>query len=198
VASLLLAKLSLTKQLSQQVGRPFFARCEKCGLIPSWAKDAKIASSTINARGDTVADKPAFRSAFKKRRCLVLADGYYEWLRTGKVKQPYFYEVDGGKPFALAGLWESWRCPEGSDDPPLESCSLITCDANALQAQIHDRMPVILDAADYDTWLGPEVQDRETLERLLVPFDSERMTTRPVSTFVNDARHEGPKCVVQA
>ena len=164
------------------------------GLIPPWDKDTKLAYSTINARADTVATKPAFRSAFKKRRCLVIADGYYEWLREGKAKLPYYYEVDGGKPFALAGLWESWR-PPGSDGDGLESCSLITTEANELQSQIHDRMPVILDEADYDTWLDPTVDDREMLERLLVPFPADRMTARPVSQYVNNARHEGPECI---
>jgi len=126
------------------------------GLIPSWAKDTKIACSTINARADTVATKPAFRAAYKRRRCLVLADGYYEWLRVGKTKQPYLYEVDGGKPFALAGLWEQWWGSGDKDGPPLETCSLITTDANKLIQEIHDRMPVILDPVDYDAWLNPE------------------------------------------
>ena len=117
----------------------------KWGLIPVWAKDAKIAYSTINARGDTVATKPAFRAAYKKRRCLIVADGYYEWLREGKDKQPFVYEVDGGEPFAMAGLWEWWGGPEG-ENKPVESCTIITTDANKLASEIHDRMPVILDA----------------------------------------------------
>jgi putative SOS response-associated peptidase YedK len=155
------------------------------GLIPSWAKDRKIAYSTINARGDTVATKPAFRSAYKKRRCLILADGYYEWQKEGKAKLPWLYEVDGGKPFAFAGLWESWQ-PPGSD--ALESCTIITTDANELASQVHNRMPVILDAEDYDAWLvGEQIP--------LVPFPPERMSATPVSTFVNNARNEGPECV---
>ena len=168
------------------------------GLVPSWAKDAKLAYSTINARADTVATKPAFRAAFKKRRCLVLADGFYEWLRQGKTKLPYLYEVDGGQPFALAGLWESWRGPDGGTGPPLESCSLITTEANELCGEIHDRMPVILDSADYDRWLDPQVQDSVELAALLTPFPSERMTARPVSTFVNNVRNQGPQCVETA
>jgi putative SOS response-associated peptidase YedK len=124
----------------------------------------------------------------------LLADGCCEWLREGKLKQPFFYEVDGGKPFALAGVWEWWR-PPASVGPGIESCSLITTDANELQAEIHDRMPVILDEADYDAWLDPSQQDRETLERLLVPFPAERMTARPVSQFVNNSRHEGSECI---
>lgn len=156
------------------------------GLIPAWAKDKKIAYSTINARGDTVATKPAFRSAYKKRRCLVLADGYYEWEKTGKAKLPWLYEVDGGQPFAFAGLWEAWH-PKDADNE-LESCTIITTDANELTSQVHVRMPVILDAADYDAWLTEE-------EVPLIPFPADRMTARTVSTFVNNARHEGLQCI---
>jgi putative SOS response-associated peptidase YedK len=156
------------------------------GLIPSWAKDAKLAQ--INARGDTVATKPMFRTAYKKRRCLVLADGYYEWERSGKTKLPWLYEVDGGKPFAFAGLWESWRNPAQEDAELLESCTILTTDANELAAQVHDRMPVILDEEDYADWLAGE-------QIPLVPFATDRMTARPVSTFVNNARNQGPACV---
>jgi len=156
------------------------------GLIPSWAKDKKIAYSTINARSDTVATKPAFRSAFKRRRCLVLADGYYEWEKSGKSKLPWLYEVDGGKPFAFAGLWESWK-PAGADES-LESCTIITTDANELASQVHVRMPVILDSADHDAWLAGE-------QIPLIPFPPERMSTRPISTLVNNARNEGPECI---
>ena len=161
------------------------------GLIPSWAKDKKIAYSTINARADTVATKPAFRSAFKKRRCLVLADGYYEWKKEGKAKLPYLYEIDGGKPFALAGLWEWWREP-GTEGPGLESCSLITTEANTLASENHDRMPVILNETDYSRWLDPGVENPVDLLR---PLPSDRMSVRPVSTFVNNARNPGPECL---
>jgi len=165
------------------------------GLIPSWAKDTKIAAGTINARADTIATKPAFRTAYKRRRCLVLADGYYEWLRVGKSKQPYLYEVDGGKPFALAGLWEQWWGTGDKEAPPLETCSLITTDANKLAQEVHDRMPVIVDPVDYDAWLNPESGD---VAYLLAPFEADRMTTRPVSTYVNNARNQGPECVADA
>jgi putative SOS response-associated peptidase YedK len=158
----------------------------KWGLIPSWAKDAKIAYSTINARSDTVATKPAFRSAFKKRRCLVLADGYVEWQKDGKAKLPWLYEVDGGKPFAFAGLLEWWGGPDGKQ--PIESCTILTTDANELASEVHNRMPVILDADDYDAWLAGE-------EIPLVPFDSERMSARPISTTINNVRNQGPQCV---
>ena len=158
----------------------------KWGLIPSWAKDAKIAASLINARADTAAVKPAFRSAFRKRRCLVLADGYYEWLTEGKEKQPFLFEIDGGQPFAFAGLWEIWR--QTPDSPAVETCTILTTEANALAGQIHDRMPVVLEAADYDAWLhGREV--------LLAGLPEARMTMRPVSRFVNNSRHEGRECL---
>ena len=162
------------------------------GLIPSWAKDPKIGASTINARADTVATKPAFRAAYKRRRCLVLADGYYEWLRVGKTKQPYLYEVEGSQPFALAGLWESWRGAAGPDSPPLESCTILTTEASELASQVHDRMPVILEPGDYDSWLNPDSGD---VAYLLAPFDAAKMTARPVSTYVNNARNEGPECI---
>jgi putative SOS response-associated peptidase YedK len=143
------------------------------GLRPAWAKDMKLAP--INARADTVASKPMFRSAYKSRRCLILADGYYEWEREGKTKLPYLYEVDGG-PFAFAGLWEG------------ETCTLLTTEANELAAQVHDRMPVILDPADYRHWLtGKQIQ--------LAPFPAERMSARPVSTAVNNVANWGPKYI---
>src|SRR6187399_1605188 len=129
------------------------------GLIPSWAKDVKIGASGINARADTVATKPMFRAAYKRRRCLVLADGYYEWLRVGKAKQPHLYEIDGGKPFAFAALWEQWWGTGDKEAPPLESCTVLTTEANELAAKVHDRMPVILDPVDYEAWLNPETKD---------------------------------------
>lgn len=163
------------------------------GLIPSWSKEPKMGYGTINARADTLATKPAFRSAYKSRRCLVIADGYYEWKAEGKKKQPYLYEIDGGKPFAFAGIWEQWW-GEGKDAPPLESCTIITTDANALASQIHNRMPVILSPNDYDLWLDPRVKDTSEVVPLLDQFPDERMSVRPVSTYVNNARNEGPDC----
>lgn len=164
------------------------------GLIPSWAKDAKIGASTINARADTVATKPAFRAPYKRRRCLVLATGYYEWLRVGKAKQPYLYEVEDGQPFAMAGLWEQWWGTGDKESPPLETCTVITTDANELAAQVHHRMPVILEPVDYDAWLHPESGDAAYM---LAPFPADRMTARAVSTTVNNARNEGPECVAE-
>lgn len=165
------------------------------GLIPSWAKDTKIACNTLNARSETAAEKPAFRTAFRKRRCLVVADGYYEWLRVGKSKQPYLYEVGGGQPFAFAGLWESWWGPDGAAAAPLETCTILTTSANRLASQVHDRMPVIIEPGDYAAWLDPANQDPASLRYLLAPYPDEAMSARPVSTFVNNARNEGPQCI---
>ena len=165
------------------------------GLIPVWAKDAKIGYSTINARGDTVAEKPAFRSAFKKRRCLILADGYYEWLKDSKDKQPFLYEIDGGEPFAFAGLWEWWPGSKGEKQEPIESCTIITTDANKLCSKIHDRMPVILNPDDYDCWLDPACDDRGRLEKLIKPFPVKSMTARPVNTYVNNVKNQGEQCI---
>lgn len=165
------------------------------GLIPSWAKDKKIAYSTINARADSVADKPAFRSAFKCRRCLVLADGYYEWIAEGKKKLPLHYHLASGQPFAFAGLWETWHGPPPHDGPPLQSCTIITTSANDLAAKVHDRMPVILHEQDYDLWLDPAVNDKERLKSLLVPYPAEEMAAEHVSTRVNSVKNEGPECL---
>ena len=159
----------------------------KWGLVPSWAKDTKIAYSTINARADTVATKPAFRTAYKKRRCLVPATGYYEWETVGKSKLPWLYEIDGGEPFAFAGLWEQWF-GHGDGQPPLETCTILTTEPNELASRFHDRMPVILHPDDYDAWLEGE-------QIPLVSFEAERMTAKPLSTFVNNVKNQGPECI---
>lgn len=161
------------------------------GLIPSWADDAKIGNRLINARADTVASKPAFRSAFKQRRCLVVADGFYEWHACDGKKQPYLIHRQDNRPFAFAGLWEHWRNPEGKE---IESCTLITTDANDLMRPIHDRMPVILREEDYDLWLDPTVKDGEQLQSLLHPYLAVDLTATPVSTRVNNPRNDTPDC----
>jgi putative SOS response-associated peptidase YedK len=162
------------------------------GLIPHWAKDAKIGNSLINARADTVAEKPAFRSAFKRRRCLIPADGFYEWKATGtKIKQPYFISLKDKEPFGFAGLWEQWDKSE--DGKTVESFSIITTEPNELMAPIHNRMPVILGNQDYSTWLDPE-EVPDTLKGLLRPFDAQLMDAYPVSTFVNSPRNQGEQC----
>ena len=162
------------------------------GLIPSWADDPSIGNRMINARAESVGDKPSFRSAFKKRRCLVLADGYYEWQKQRTKKQPFYIHRRDDGPFAFAGLWEHWKRP-GSE--PVESCTIITTDANELTRAIHDRMPVILHPKDYAVWLDPDIQDRSRLEPLLVPCTSQDLVTRPVSTHVNNPRNEDAHCV---
>jgi len=161
------------------------------GLIPSWAKDAKIGNQCINAKGETVAEKPAFRSAFKKRRCLVIADGFYEWQRLGERKQPMWIGRTDKRPFALAGLWEHWQPADGE---PLETCTIITTEPNDLMAPIHNRMPVILVPASYDQWLDLNAQ-AEPLKTLLRPYPSEELRAYPVSTLVNNPRHNVPQCL---
>ena len=146
----------------------------------------------INARAETVAEKPAYRAAFRRRRCLVPADGFYEWQRTGKRKQPYFIRMRDDRPFALAGLWEAW---EGPDHSSVESCTLLTTEPNELLRPIHNRMPVILPADDYGPWLDREVQGPEQIAPLLRPYPSEQMTADPVSIFVNSPANDGPKCI---
>jgi putative SOS response-associated peptidase YedK len=148
------------------------------GLIPSWAKDAKIASSLINARSETAAEKPAFRSAFKSRRCLVLVDGYYEWITEGKKKIPIYYRRRDEQPFAFAGLWETWRGPDGNFPLPWQTGTILTTSANELAASVHDRMPVILNPADHDRWLDPATQ-QEALLSLLRPFPSDELQASP-------------------
>lgn len=163
------------------------------GLIPAWAKEPSIGARLINARAETVGEKPAFRSAFKSRRCLIPADGYYEWKKIGGRKQPYHIRLEDERPFALAGLWERWE--GGESGTPLETCTIITTAANAATAPIHDRMPAILPEEEYSLWLDPGVQDRQMLARLLRPFDSQPMGSVPVSTHVNNARNDDPRCV---
>ena len=162
------------------------------GLIPSWAKDAKMGAKLINARAETVAEKPAFRAAFKKRRCLILADGFYEWHTQNGEKQPFYFRLENGEPFAFAGLWEHWEKGEGE---PIESCTILTTEANELMRPIHERMPVILDSKNYEQWLDPETKKIELLQSFLQPYPSEEMTAYPVSTKVNSAKNDRPECI---
>jgi putative SOS response-associated peptidase YedK len=161
------------------------------GLIPSWAKDKEIGSRLINARSETLSEKPSFRNAFARRRCLILADGFFEWRRFADKKipsQPYFFHLQDAKPFAFAGLWETWRSPEGE---MIRSCTIITTQANELVAPIHDRMPVILSGEALWTWLQPP--DLETGRALLRPFPSERMQAIPIQRLVNDPGLDSPE-----
>jgi putative SOS response-associated peptidase YedK len=162
------------------------------GLIPSWAKDPSLGDRMINARAETAAGKPAFRSAIRRRRCLVPASGFYEWKRTNGRKQPYYIRRPDGKPFAFAGLWESW---EGPGQAAVESCTILTTSANELLLPIHDRMPVIVSPADYDLWLSPDVRDPGELSRLFRPTPPEGMTVFPVGTAVNNPKTDSPELI---
>jgi putative SOS response-associated peptidase YedK len=161
------------------------------GLIPSWVKDPSIGNRLINARGDTVADKPAFRTAFQQRRCLVPADGFYEWQARPDGKQPYRIGLADDGLFAFAGLWEWWKSPEGES---LETYTIITTDANDLLRPIHGRMPVIIDEGDHARWLDPKTAPADA-KALLKPFPSERMRAVPVSRRVNNVRNDDPDCI---
>jgi putative SOS response-associated peptidase YedK len=166
------------------------------GLIPFWARDAAIGNRMINARAETVANKPAFREPFERRRCLVPSDGFYEWQRvSARHKQPWFLHLADERPFAFAGLWDRWR-PNPAEERTL-SFTIVTTAPNATVAPIHDRMPVILEEPDFDAWLSPETDPRE-LERLMAPIDASRIVTRPVSTLVNRPANDDPRCVEAA
>lgn len=162
------------------------------GLIPAWAKDASIGSKLINARAETVAEKPSFRSAFRHRRCLVVADGFYEWRRQDGKKQPFYFRMHKEQPFAFAGLWEHWQNPDGE---AIASCTIITTEANELLQPIHDRMPVILNPKDYDLWLDPAVQKSDHLQQLLQPYSAAAMISYPVSTKVNKPTNDTPELI---
>ncbi len=166
------------------------------GLIPSWAKDPKIGHRMINARSETLAEKPSFKTAYKRRRCLVLADGFYEWRRNpDKSKTPMYIQLESRQPFAFAGLWESWRSPE---DETILSCTIITTQPNEFMANIHNRMPVILPRQAYAQWLDPTEQNPQQLNGLLIPYPAEEMTAYPVSTVVNNPRNDVSGCIEPA
>jgi len=165
------------------------------GLVPYWAKNLSIGQKLINARAETLAEKPAFRSAAQRRRCLIPADGFYEWRSEGKLKMPVYVQLTGGDPFCFAGLYERWKSPEGNW---IESCALVTTEPNELVAELHDRMPVILTPEQYDLWLDRSIDSLDPLRGLLVPYPAEEMRTIPVSRYVNDPNHEGPECVEPA
>lgn len=161
------------------------------GLLPGWVEDPKDWPTLINARAETLDRKPAFEDAFRFRRCLVPADGFFEWRREGSGKQPYFVRTAEEGPMAFAGLWERWT---GADEP-VESCAIVTTDANEMLARIHERMPVILDEKARERWMDPRLKTREALTELLRPFPSERLVAYPVSRAVNRTDAEGPECI---
>jgi putative SOS response-associated peptidase YedK len=169
------------------------------GLVPHWAKDPKVGSRMINARSETLATKNAYKPSFKRRRCLIPADGFYEWKKVpgSKRKQPYFINRADGEPLAFAGLWSVWRGPadQADQDQGLRSCTILTTEANETMAPLHDRMPVILPASAWDQWLDPANDDLDTLGKLLVPAPPDLITARPVSTQVNSVRNKGAELV---
>jgi putative SOS response-associated peptidase YedK len=164
------------------------------GLIPPWADDPQIGSRMINARSETAPEKPSFRRAFRERRCLIPADGFYEWQRTNGAKQPFYIHMEDGRPFAFAGLWESWgRGGEGE----IRTCTILTTEANAVVGEIHERMPVIVAPDAYDVWLDPSSK-RDELTGLLAPYPEDEMEAYPVSRFVNSPSNNDPRCVEPA
>lgn len=161
------------------------------GLIPGWAKDASIGNRLINARGESIAEKPSFSASFKRRRCLIPASGFYEWAQEGKVKQPYYISLKSGEVMALAGLWETWRTPDGSS---LQSACIVTTGANELMRPIHDRMPVIVEPGNWQDWLTA-VQD--DADKLIRPYESDDLLFWAVSRKVNKPSEEGPSLIGQ-
>lgn len=156
------------------------------GLVPHWAKEAKIGYKMINARAEGIEKKPSFREPFRKKRCLIIADGFYEWKKVDDRKQPYRFIMKDGKPFAFAGLWETWK----KGDAPLHTCTIITTTPNAVTEDVHDRMPVILKRTDYARWLDPSNQAVDELKSLLVPYPAEEMELYAVSELVNSPKND--------
>ncbi|MGF9891617.1 SOS response-associated peptidase [Priestia megaterium] len=163
----------------------------KWGLVPYWADDIKIGYKMINARGESVDEKASFKKSFKSKRCLILADGFYEWKKEGKNKQPFRFVMKDERPFAFAGLWEQWN----KGEEPLYTCTIITTKPNEVTKEVHDRMPVILEEDVYDLWLNPQMDDTEYLKSLLVPYSAERMKMYPVSTVVNSPKNDVEECL---
>lgn len=162
------------------------------GLVPHWAREPSIGARLVNARSETLAEKPAFRDAFRQRRCLVVADGFYEWRRDGRERTPFYMRRRDGGFLAFAGLWERWR---GSDGADLYSFAVVTTDSNALMAPIHDRMPVIVERPDYERWLAPQSLPADALHDILVPPADAGLELFEVSRRVNSVRHDGPGCI---
>jgi len=167
------------------------------GLIPSWAKDPSIGARMINARAETLAEKPSFRAAYRYRRCLILADGFFEWQAQvgSKVKVPHYIRLKSGRPFAFAGLWEDWHAADGSQ---VKSATIITTQPNELIARLHNRMPVILPPDTYARWLEPAPRQPADLQGLLAPYPAEAMSAHPVSTLVNSPANDRPECITPA
>jgi putative SOS response-associated peptidase YedK len=165
------------------------------GLVPSWATDISIGNRMINARSETVLGKPAFQDSFRQRRCLIPADGFYEWKRSGKTKRPFNFSMKDDSLFAFAGIWDCWKSPEGE---LLESCSILTTTPNELVQDIHDRMPVILPKAHHEPWLSAPAAQADVLIEMLVPFDGGLMRSYEVSALVNSPANDSPECLVES
>ncbi len=162
------------------------------GLIPSWAKDESIGSRMINARAETLTEKPSFKGLLRSKRCLIVADGFYEWKQENGSKIPMYMTLKSGEPFAFAGLWDLWKSPDGEH---IRSCTIITTEPNDLVAPIHNRMPAILLPGVYADWLDPDMRDEQALSHWLAPYPAEEMTARPVSRLVNDPKRDSPELI---
>lgn len=178
--------LTVVSDGSKRMGRNM-----KWGLVPSWASDEKIGYKMINARSETIEEKPSFKHAFKRQRCLILADGFYEWKKIEKMKLPYRFVMKDRKPFAFAGIWEIWS----KGEQPLQTCTILTTSPNKVTEDVHDRMPVILHEDTYDQWLNLAFQNTQELKELLQPFPAEYMEKYEVSTLVNSARNEAAELI---
>jgi len=165
------------------------------GLIPSWAKDLSLGNKMINARSEILNQKPSFRVALKKRRCLIVADGFYEWKKEGNLKEPFYIRLKSKQPFGFAGLYDSWKSVEGKE---IHSCAIITIEANPLIKSIHHRMPVIIPKDKEDDWLNPNIQEPEKALAILKPYASDQLEYFQVSKFVNSPKNNSPQCVVPA
>ncbi len=165
------------------------------GLIPPWAKDPTIGNRLINARSETVAEKPAFRDAFKTKRCLIPANGFYEWQKQTTRKQPYFIRLHDAEALALAGLYQCWTAPDPPGQTTIESCTILTTAANQLMQPLHHRMPVIINPADYPLWLDTSLHKPKLFQKLFTPFPAQKMTAHPVSPLVNSPRNNTPQCL---
>jgi putative SOS response-associated peptidase YedK len=178
----------------RQAGSTRILSMMRWGLVPSWAADIKIGNQLINGRSETLLEKPAFREAFRTRRCLIPADGFYEWKKAGKQRHPFHFGMKDNSLFAFAGVWDRWKSPGG---PMLQSCSILTTAANELLDGVHDRMPVILPRRHYEAWLTAPAAEAERLAELLVPFDAGIMRRYPVSSQVNRPENDTPECAQQ-
>jgi len=178
--------------LTSQEGKPKLKICN-WGLIPSWAKDPAIGNRMINARKETIVEKPSYRAPFKNHRCLVLADGFYEWQQTGRTKIPYYIHLKSGAPFGFAGLWSHWQSKDGSE---ILSCTIITGEPNSLMKPIHNRMPMIIPKKEREFWLDHSRFESDKLLKILEPYPPDEMEAHPVSKMVNNPVNDLPECII--